>query len=193
MNDILEIINSRSLPGVLIVDTDLTLLYANKEVLGIIQQLWCSTPTPDGKDDSPSHWVLDEILSLCDLLKADTSTASSVEGKISLSETSDDAGAHYCLRAFYLDKPVEGTEGRHIMVLVERVIAKHEVDLRKAQNDYLLSKREVDILECICRGLTNKEIAEAKFICEYTVKDHIKKIMRNMGVNSRSEILAALR
>ena len=79
------------------------------------------------------------------------------------------------------------------MVLMERIIEKREVDFEKAKEDYHLSKREVEVLQCVCRGLTNKEIAEMKFISEYTVKDHIKKIMRNMGVNSRSELLAALR
>lgn len=64
--------------------------------------------------------------------------------------------------------------------------------LRESKGGVQLSKREVEILRCVCRGLTNKEIAEIKFISEYTVKDHVKKIMRNMAVSSRSEILPAL-
>ena len=76
---------------------------------------------------------------------------------------------------------------------MERIVEKHEVDFEKAKEDYHLSKREVEVLQCVCRGLTNKEIAKTKFISEHTVKDHIKKIMRSMGVNSRSELLTILR
>lgn len=32
----------------------------------------------------------------------------------------------------------------------------------------------------ICEGFTNREIAENRFISEYTVKVHIKNIMKKM-------------
>ena len=79
------------------------------------------------------------------------------------------------------------------MVLMERIIAKHEVDFSKAEKDFCLSPRETDVLRLICQGQTNREISNHLFICEDTVKGHIKKIMQKMAVNSRSEIIVALK
>jgi DNA-binding CsgD family transcriptional regulator len=189
MYDFADIINSRSIPGVLIIDSGSRLRYANREALGIIPELRDCTPG----EAEISRQIPDEIAALCALLRTGNPATVTVQGKMWNREIFGQAGAHCALRAFFIDNPGEGEDGQHIMVLVERVVERHEVNFKRAQKDYLLSKREVEILQCICSGLTNREIAEVKFISEYTVKDHVKKIMRNMGVSSRSEILAALR
>jgi DNA-binding NarL/FixJ family response regulator len=40
--------------------------------------------------------------------------------------------------------------------------------------------------------MTNREISTTPFITEYTLKDHIKKIMDKVKATSRSEIIANL-
>ncbi|MBE6038832.1 MAG: hypothetical protein E7218_06455 [Anaerofustis stercorihominis] len=52
----------------------------------------------------------------------------------------------------------------------------------------LLSKREREVVELICLGYTNKDIAKILFISEHTVKDHTKKIYPKMGVHSKVEL-----
>jgi DNA-binding NarL/FixJ family response regulator len=48
-----------------------------------------------------------------------------------------------------------------------------------------LSAREVEILEMICSGYGNKEIADTLFIAEQTVKNHVSKIYAKLGVENR--------
>lgn len=79
------------------------------------------------------------------------------------------------------------------MVLAERIVETHEPDFIKVKLDFDLSKREVEVLRCIFLGFTNKTIAEKLFISEFTVKDHIKKIMQKMNVRSRGEMIALLK
>jgi ATP/maltotriose-dependent transcriptional regulator MalT len=54
-----------------------------------------------------------------------------------------------------------------------------------------LSKREAEVLDLVCQGLMNKEIARTLFITEATVKVHVRKICQKLGVRSRTE--AAMR
>ncbi len=53
-----------------------------------------------------------------------------------------------------------------------------------------LTSRELEVLELLVTGLTNKEIAEALVISDNTVKRHLKAIFVKLGVNTRSAAVA---
>ena len=53
-----------------------------------------------------------------------------------------------------------------------------------------LSRREVEVVRLIARGLTNKEIAETLVISERTADTHADHIRQKLGVRSRAEIAA---
>ncbi len=50
-----------------------------------------------------------------------------------------------------------------------------------------LSPREVQILENIAQGMTNKEVAYTLAISEQTVKNHMSSILRKLSVNDRTQ------
>jgi DNA-binding NarL/FixJ family response regulator len=54
-----------------------------------------------------------------------------------------------------------------------------------------LTKRELEILDALADGLTNKEIAKRLWLTEQTVKFHLSSVYRKLGVSSRTEALAA--
>ncbi|WP_017594059.1 response regulator [Nocardiopsis potens] len=53
-----------------------------------------------------------------------------------------------------------------------------------------LTQREGEILSAVARGLANRAIAEELFLTEKTVKNHINRIFRKLGVTSRAEAIA---
>jgi len=50
-----------------------------------------------------------------------------------------------------------------------------------------LSQREMDVLQLLIKGRSNKEIGSALFLCEDTVKAHFKTLFAKLGVQDRTE------
>jgi non-specific serine/threonine protein kinase len=61
-----------------------------------------------------------------------------------------------------------------------------------AQNtsDDPLTAREREVLELIAQGRSNREIAEALFVTEHTVKYHVASLFSRLDVTSRAEAVA---
>jgi DNA-binding NarL/FixJ family response regulator len=55
-----------------------------------------------------------------------------------------------------------------------------------------ITKRERQVVEKICLGKTNKQIAEELFISLQTVKDHTHRIYSKLGVKSRMQLVQAM-
>lgn len=53
-----------------------------------------------------------------------------------------------------------------------------------------LTEREVDVLNLIAQGRPNIDIAEALFLSEKTVKNHINRAYGKLGVSSRAQAIA---
>ncbi|MGL4270275.1 MAG: response regulator [Plesiomonas sp.] len=48
-----------------------------------------------------------------------------------------------------------------------------------------LTQREMDVLQGVARGMSNKQIAAEQFISEETVKVHVRNLLRKLNVRSR--------
>jgi DNA-binding NarL/FixJ family response regulator len=52
-----------------------------------------------------------------------------------------------------------------------------------------LTRREQQLVEMIGRGLTNKEIAQQLNVAEQTIKNHVHRMIRKVGVNDRLAVV----
>jgi DNA-binding NarL/FixJ family response regulator len=74
----------------------------------------------------------------------------------------------------------------------ELVVEDEEPETRDLYSP--LSSREVEILDYIARGNSNKEIAKSLKISDQTVKNHITSILKKLSVNDRTAaVVHALR
>lgn len=69
-------------------------------------------------------------------------------------------------------------------------IAKLVVSSFQKKHDNLLTVREFDVLDLLCKGHSYKEIAYKLFISVGTVRHHIKNIYYKLHVHSKSEAVA---
>lgn len=57
-------------------------------------------------------------------------------------------------------------------------------------SDYGLSDREMEVLQLLSEGKTNKQIAKDLWISEQTVKTHVAHIFEKLGTSDRTETVA---
>jgi DNA-binding NarL/FixJ family response regulator len=53
-----------------------------------------------------------------------------------------------------------------------------------------MTKREREVLHLLATGKTNKQIALALNISDFTVRDHVSSLLRKQGVTSRMQLIA---
>ena len=78
------------------------------------------------------------------------------------------------------------------MILIEKIPRHRNIDLDRLKKLFQLTERQMMIVKLLFFGLSNKEIADRLFVCEDTIKSHMKHVMRQLGVNSRTEILSMM-
>ena len=65
-------------------------------------------------------------------------------------------------------------------------VAARLMERMRAPTEESLSAREVDVLRAVARGASNREVADALFISEATVKTHLIHIFQKLGVADRT-------
>jgi ATP/maltotriose-dependent transcriptional regulator MalT len=53
-----------------------------------------------------------------------------------------------------------------------------------------LTKRELEVLGLVARGMSNQQIAESLTISEHTVHRHVSNVLGKLGVSSRAAAVA---
>lgn len=79
----------------------------------------------------------------------------------------------------------------------DSAVANRIITGRPQGNDDLaepLSEREMEVLQLMAKGMSNKEIGRALWIGETTVKTHVSHILRKLGQSDRTQaVLAAVK
>lgn len=106
---------------------------------------------------------------------------------------------HYGVLAVHIRQPAEAKEAEVYIAALAAIGALMmqgavyqddegiiDIDMLSEQ----LTAREMDVLELLIQGCSNREISERLFISVHTVKNHITNIFQKIGVNDRSQLIA---
>ncbi|WP_042142812.1 response regulator transcription factor [Paucisalibacillus sp. EB02] len=86
------------------------------------------------------------------------------------------------LRAFALD---EVPMSKEIAFQILKEFPQRKV---KKKEKTPLSTRELEVLQLVAEGLSNREISETLFISEHTVKSHLKNILSKLHLDNRVQL-----
>jgi len=157
-------------PGVLVFDGEKNLLFRNdraESILGRSDLRWCL----DNPGEAPPVLQTEKGVFQCRVFPVRPASGL-LSGKDGGSRT----------------KGGDPREGRIVILESYRKISQ----VSRRLDHFALSRRQSEIALNVVRGRSNKEIAESLGIALQTVKDHMHDIFRQMGVRSRTELVAAV-
>ncbi|CDO04347.1 Protease production enhancer protein [Oceanobacillus picturae] len=117
--------------------------------------------------------VSDDITDLFDALKK------GAQGYLLKNIQSDTWLEH--LRAFALDEVPMSKE-------IALQVLKEFPQSKTTKENIPLSTREIEVLQLVAKGLSNKEISKTLFISEHTVKSHLKNILSKLHLDNRVQL-----
>ena len=79
------------------------------------------------------------------------------------------------------------TRKKEIVVVKEIPASQTFVFNEERQKDLGITKRELEILELIAQGMSNREIAEKLFVSENTVKTHSSRLFDKLSAKRRTQ------
>jgi len=164
------------------------LLFMNKEAQVCIRQLQPLATRENGACLIPHevHSVVRDLISRlmeCDHPKDCES--------IQVERLSFSSDQRLLLRGFCIpDEPI--TRNSRLLVIIEKLHQKLECPDPNVQHRYHLTEREQMVIIYLMLGFTNKEIANRLNLSEYTVKEHLKRIMQKTKTTTRTGLLARM-
>ncbi len=71
--------------------------------------------------------------------------------------------------------------------VLSHLVSPKSVSKQKIDFKNLLTSREIEVLKLLGEGKSNREIAELLYITEGTVKNHVTRILNQVGVRDRTQ------
>ncbi|MGA6836323.1 response regulator [Priestia megaterium] len=86
------------------------------------------------------------------------------------------------LRAFALDEVPMSKE------IAFQILKEFPQETSITKSDTPLSARELEVLQLVAKGLSNRDISAQLFISEHTVKSHLKNILSKLHLENRVQL-----
>ena len=68
-------------------------------------------------------------------------------------------------------------------------LLQYSISEKKTNNEIDLTNREKCVLNYVCKGLSNKDIANELRVTDYTIKKHVSNILSKLHLRSRQDII----
>ncbi len=192
--------------------------FANKLLADQIQELSGKEPSCINNDEDIEKILLnDQCMVFCDCDRTNVASYCSELARssglnnngpsialINVDETNDltDAVVRFCIQGiFYSNDKFENiTKGlreilngecwlsRDLLVRSLRVV-REQANCNTVAVDHMLTKREIEILQLIVAGFSNKDIGEKLYISTNTVKTHVSNLYKKIDVTNRVQAI----
>jgi len=180
-----RVIENRGCPGVFIVNSTMKVLWAERRAWEL-----CRAIDPNRTAKSAGHQlpkavqaVGEEALQLLNEGYSRNSDSPLIRKIIK------GAGGSLLVCGFGLPFNKDPQQSQ-LLILIERVGRRGIAAAQQAKEIFKLTQREVEVVQHLLKGWSNKQIAYDLKLKEQTVKEHIHRIMAKTKSESRTGILA---
>ncbi len=173
--------------GLILLDHRLRAVFFNSKA----QELCCQlNPDSESHPVVPSESefpipavVIDDCLELLDRLKVEEQPVLWPKSRVIISLN----GLKVRLESSLIWQSVQAAAKPSFIITLKELAEDYE-EGTSLQSRFNLSKRELEIIYYIVKGLSDSEIADKLFISRLTVQTHIKNIYRKLGAKNRIEL-----
>ena len=95
--------------------------------------------------------------------------------------------ATFAVLGIWLGLKLTGRQQRIVVREVPVPAREPFIPDEKKREDLSITRREMEILELIAQGMSNREIAEKFFVSENTVKTHSSRVFDKLGAKRRTQ------
>ncbi|HSW57731.1 MAG TPA: helix-turn-helix transcriptional regulator, partial [Dehalococcoidales bacterium] len=78
----------------------------------------------------------------------------------------------------------------YLLLIFSKSTSSSSQGASKIKGDFTLTPREKEIADCLCQGLSNKEISRKLFVSLPTVATHVQNILHKTGISRRSQFIS---
>lgn len=179
--------NGTNNEGIICLDNEFNTRFSNNRAREICSQLWNSHSDNEPVSENeylkiPPH-IINECSALLGSFKADEPTVMSKERLLTSKN-----GSKFRMECSLISKTEQRNPAPSFVVTLSELSDEDKRLGDFLRSRYHLSKREVDIMHFLLRGMQEEVIAERFYISRLTVHTHIKHIYEKLGVKSRSEL-----
>ena len=168
-NDIITASTTNDLSNEDLLEIDFSLIDINKNNISIVEKL----SKIKNKSKSPKIMILDMRKDVDLFLK---SVDYGVDGYILNIDDKDEF-------IYIVKKVINGKK------FYDSELLQYSIYKEKINSETYLTNREKCVLNYVCKGLSNKDIANELKITDYTIKKHISSILNKLHLRNRQEII----
>ena len=95
--------------------------------------------------------------------------------------------ATFAVLGIWLGLKLTGTRENVVVKEIPVLAGKPFIPDDKKREDLSITRRELEILELIGQGMSNREIAEKLYVSENTVKTHSSRVFDKLGAKRRTQ------
>jgi len=172
--------------GLIVFNTTGQLLFMNREAKTYLPQL--GSCMENGRDTIPKEvlTVVSELISKVPFCNHPKDFES-----IQVEHLCFESDQRFLLRGLYAVDP-QFLRRSQVLIVIEKLNQPLHCPDAKTQQLYHLTEREQMVIMYMLLGFTNKEIANRLNLSEYTVKEHVKRMMHKTYTNTRTGLLARI-
>lgn len=183
--NLLNFIESDLSTGIVLLDESMRLVFINQKAKELCRRLnGYSDPTADRRFVHP-----DLMKAFLKLIQADRVRTGKAEISRPRQIIIGNNGIQMSAHAKYIHGGPENDVSTYHMIYISELKNAITVQRSNLEKIFQLSKRELDVIDHIFKGLKNAEIASALYVSEITVKKHIQKIYAKVGVKNRTSLM----